>query len=134
MEQEELISLVLVADDDLINRTLAKKVLTKMGIQTDIAENGQVAYQMVQQKDYNLVLMDMQMPVMDGLEATKQIRQLAHEKYQTLPIIALTGSVFGIDLEVMYKDGLTDHFLKPYTPEGLFNKIKPYLKQQLVTD
>ncbi|MVN22092.1 PAS domain-containing hybrid sensor histidine kinase/response regulator [Mucilaginibacter arboris] len=132
-EQENGPSLVLVADDDMINRTLAKKVLSKLNIQADIAENGLVALEMAMQKDYDLILMDMQMPVMDGLEATKKIRELPEEKYQTLPIIALTGSVFGIDLEVMYKDGLTDHFLKPYTPEGLYNKIKPYLKKQLVT-
>lgn len=130
--QENLPGLVLVADDNLINRTLAKKVLSKWAIETDLAENGQQVYEMVQQKDYDLILMDLHMPVMDGLEATKKIRLLSAEKYKTLPIIALTGSVFGLDLEDLHQDGLTDHFLKPYTPEGLYNKIKFYLKKEEV--
>lgn len=128
-EPENLPAMVLVADDNLINRMLAKKVLAKWGIQTDLAENGLYAYEMVMQKDYDLILMDLHMPVMDGLEATKKIRLLPDEKYQRLPVIALTGSVFGLDLQNLYMDGLTDHLLKPYMPEILYNKIKPYLKQ-----
>jgi len=128
LEHEDWKALVLVADDNAINCKLAKKVLSKWGIQTDIAENGQQAYEMVTQKNYDLVLMDLHMPVLDGLKATKKIRVLHDEKYQILPIIALTGSVFGMDLENLQEEGLTDYFLKPYTPEGLFQKIKPYLK------
>ncbi|MGI4729612.1 MAG: response regulator, partial [Janthinobacterium lividum] len=89
------------------------------------------AFEMATAKDYDLILMDLHMPVMDGLEATKLIRQQPQEKYKTIPIIALTGSVFGLDLENLHQEGLTDHFLKPYTPEGLYTKIKPYLKQEV---
>lgn len=124
---EKLPALVLVADDNLINRTLAKKVLSKWAVQTDLAENGLQAFEMVAQKKYDLVLMDLHMPVMGGVEATRKIRSLPDEDYQNLPIIALTGSVFGLDLENLYQEGLTDHFLKPYTPEALYLKIKPYL-------
>ncbi|MGI4020323.1 MAG: response regulator [Janthinobacterium lividum] len=128
LSSENLSGSVLVADDNAINRTLAKKLFFKWKIEADFAENGMEAYEMVFQKDYDLILMDMHMPVMDGLEATQKIRLLSDEKYQTLPIIALTGSVFDMDLESLYQYGLTDYFLKPYTPEGLYNKIKPYLK------
>jgi CheY-like chemotaxis protein len=128
--EASLSAVVLVADDDAINRMLAKKLFSKWGIEADFAENGLIAYEKVLQKDYDLVLMDMHMPVLDGLEATKKIRLLADFKYHTLPIIALTGSIFGIDLESLHHDGITDYFLKPYTPEGLYNKIKPYFKEQ----
>jgi CheY-like chemotaxis protein len=128
--EAKLSAVVLVADDDTINRTLAKKLFEKWCIEADFAENGLVAYEKVLQKDYDLVLMDMHMPIMDGLEATKKIRLLADKKYQNLPIIALTGSIFGIDLESLHHDGITDYFLKPYTPEGLYNKIKSYFKEQ----
>ncbi len=126
---EPLNAYILVADDNVINLSLAKKILLKWGLQVDFAENGLEAYEMAMQKDYDLILMDLHMPIMDGLEATRKIRQQPEEKYQTIPIIALTGSVFGLDLENLHREGLTDHFLKPYAPEGLFNKIKPYLKQ-----
>ncbi|RYE36010.1 MAG: PAS domain S-box protein [Sphingobacteriaceae bacterium] len=126
---EPLAATVLVADDNRINLTLAKKILNKWGVETDVAANGMEAYEMAMVKDYDLILMDLHMPVTDGLEATKLIRKQPQEKYKTIPIIALTGSVFGLNLENLQEEGLTDHFLKPYTPEGLYNKIKPYLKQ-----
>ncbi len=125
---EALKATVLVADDNQINLTLAKKILSKWGIEADLAANGLEAYEMAMVKDYDLILMDLHMPVMDGLEATKIIRKQPQEKYKTIPIIALTGSVFGLNLENLQQEGLTDHFLKPYTPEGLYNKIKLYLK------
>lgn len=125
---ETLKANVLVADDNQINLTLAKKILSKWGIEADFAIHGLEAYEMAMVKDYDLILMDLHMPVMDGLEATKMIRKQPQGKYKTIPIIALTGSVFGLDLENLQREGLTDHFLKPYTPEGLYNKIKPYLK------
>ncbi|MGI4749896.1 MAG: PAS domain S-box protein [Janthinobacterium lividum] len=130
---EQIMANVLVADDNQINRTLAKKILAKWGMEADFAATGLEAYEMAMVKDYDLILMDLHMPVMDGLEATKLIRKQPQEKYKTIPIIALTGSVFGLDLENLHQDGLTDHFLKPYTPEGLYNKIKPYLKQEAAT-
>ncbi|RYE28264.1 MAG: response regulator [Sphingobacteriaceae bacterium] len=125
---ENVSGFVLIADDNAINRVLAKKLFLKWEINADFVENGQLAYEMVILKNYDLILMDMHMPVLDGLEATQKIRLLPENKYQTLPIIALTGSVFEMDLENLYQYGLTDYFLKPYTPEGLYNKIKPYLK------
>ncbi len=125
---EPIVATVLVADDNQINRMLAKKILVKWGITADFAATGLEAYEMAMLKDYDLILMDLHMPVMDGLEATRLIRKQPAEKYKTIPIIALTGSVFGLDLQNLHQDGLTDHFLKPYTPEGLYNKIKPYLQ------
>ena len=122
------LGLVLVVDDNAINCKLAKKLFFKWGIEADCVENGLEAYKIVMQKDYDLVLMDLHMPVMDGFMATRKIRLLPDEKYQQLPIIALTGSVFGLDLENLKDEGLTDYFLKPYTPDGLLEKIKPYLK------
>ncbi len=128
LSSKNLSGFVLLADDNAINRTLAKKLFCKWNIEADFAENGLAAYEMASRKDYDLILMDMHMPVMDGLEATHKIRLLPDRKYQMLPIIALTGSVFELDLENLHQYGLTDYFLKPYTPEGLYNIIKPYLK------
>lgn len=128
---EPIMASILVADDNQINRVLAKKILNKWGMEADFATTGLEAFEMATAKDYDLILMDLHMPVMDGLEATKLIRQQPQEKYKTIPIIALTGSVFGLDLENLHQEGLTDHFLKPYTPEGLYTKIKPYLKQEV---
>ena len=118
---------ILVADDNAINCKLAKKILNKWGIEADCAENGLEAYKLVTHIHYDLVLMDLHMPIMDGLMATRKIRLLPDERYQKLPIIALTGSVFGIDLNNLKDEGLTDYFLKPYTPDGLFQKLKLYL-------
>lgn len=116
---------ILLVEDNKINQKVATNFLSKWGVQTDIADNGKIAVDMVQRKSYDVILMDLQMPVMNGIEATKVIRQLGGD-YAYLPILALTASAV---LEI--KDqatiaGLNDFITKPFKPTTLYDKISEY--------
>ena len=124
----QLAASVLVVDDNEINRLLASKVLTKWGVEVDFAENGKIALDKVQQTSYDLILMDVHMPVMDGIEATKAIRNLGSEYYQSLPIIALTASVFAMELDMIEECGMNDYVMKPFVPNDLYQKISTFLR------
>lgn len=123
----QLSASVLVVDDNEINRLLASKVISKWGIDVDFAENGKIALDKVQESKYDLILMDMHMPVMDGIQATKAIRSLGGP-YRTLPIIALTASLFAHELETISESGMNGYVMKPFVPNDLYNKIKSFLK------
>nr|WP_255494221.1 PAS domain-containing hybrid sensor histidine kinase/response regulator [Hufsiella ginkgonis] len=118
---------VLVVDDNDINRLLARKVLAKWGIEADVAENGRVAIEKIRAKHYDLVLMDIQMPEMDGFEAVRRIRMLEDKYYRELPIIALTASVLSSDLQDILLAGMNDYVQKPFAPTDLYQKIEKYL-------
>ena len=87
----------------------------------DLAENGEVALRMIGDNDYDLVLMDMQMPVMDGIEATRIIR--ANPRYESLPIIAMTANAMASDRELCLEAGMNDHIAKPIDPDQLFGVL-----------
>ncbi len=108
---------VLVAEDNRINQKLIAVVLQKLGIKADIVENGQQAVEQIQQKKYDVILMDCQMPVLDGYEATKQIR--AMPEYALLPIIALTADVDTRSKERAIAVGFNKHLSKPIDMEAL---------------
>lgn len=114
---------ILLVDDNKINVLLVKQFFKLWNIESDMAENGLIAVEKVKQKDYDLVLMDLQMPIMDGYEATRAIRKLKGNKYQALPIIALTASAVGDVKAEVLKSGMNDYISKPFNPETLFNKI-----------
>ncbi|NEU10226.1 PAS domain S-box protein [Flavihumibacter sp. R14] len=120
-------STILVVDDNYINRLLAGKVLGKWGIKVDFAENGQVALEQVQKVPYDMILMDLQMPVMDGLEATRAIRKLSGDYYRKLPIIALTASIVSKEKMKIFECGMNDFVMKPFIPAALYEKIRSYL-------
>lgn len=117
---------VLVVDDNEINRILAGKVISKWGIKVDFAENGKIALEKVQQANYDLILMDLHMPVMDGMQAAKAIRNLGGD-FRSLPIIALTASMFAHELETISECGMNGYVMKPFVPVDLYNKIKTFL-------
>ncbi|MBA0884864.1 PAS domain-containing hybrid sensor histidine kinase/response regulator [Flavobacterium undicola] len=119
---------ILIVDDNKINVLLVKQFFKLWNIESDKAENGLIAVEKVKQKDYDLVLMDLQMPVMDGYDATRAIRKLKGNKYQALPIIALTASAVGDVKADVLKSGMNDYISKPFNPETLFNKIDFYTK------
>ncbi len=123
---------VLLAEDNKINQVVAGKFLSKWGIEMDIAENGEEAFQMVQNKSYNLVLMDLQMPVLDGFEATKKIRNLGG-KYSNIPIIALTASAVLEIHEEAIGAGMDDFITKPFDPKLLNSKIHAYAQMNVST-
>ena len=113
---------VLLVEDNDINRLYASSILKIWDCKIDIAENGYVAVEKIKNEDYDIVLMDIQMPVMDGFEATKAIRATAAPKNQ-VPIIALTANATRKDIEQCLASGMNDCIPKPFTPEDLYNKL-----------
>ena len=116
---------VLIVEDNAINVLVAGQFLKKWDVSYDVAENGEIAVEKVQNNDSTMVLMDLQMPVMDGYEATKTIRSLGG-KMKTLPIIAITASVMMQVREEVMKAGMNDYISKPFNPNEFYNKIKRY--------
>ncbi|WP_246474446.1 response regulator [Arenibacter arenosicollis] len=114
---------ILLVEDNLINVMVAKQILEKANLVVDVAYNGQNAVDMVQENNFDTVLMDIQMPVMDGYTASREIRKFN----STLPILALSASVF---LEVKNKilqSGMNGFIFKPFDPENLLNRIEEVL-------
>ncbi len=117
---------VLLVEDNDINRLYAKSILKNWQCQIDVAENGLVAIEKVKNNFYDVVLMDVQMPVMDGYEATKAMRAM-HQSAR-VPIIALTANATHSDVEKCLAAGMNDYLPKPFTPEDLYNKLFKDLK------
>jgi PAS domain S-box-containing protein len=117
---------VLVVEDIALNQLLMKTLLDDFGFEHDIAANGKIAINMLQEKSYDIVLMDLQMPEMNGYEAAKYIRFIL--KYQ-VPIIALTADVTTADLERCKAMGMNDYISKPVDEKLLYNKIVELLKK-----
>ncbi|RUO26121.1 hybrid sensor histidine kinase/response regulator [Aliidiomarina minuta] len=112
---------LLVVEDNEINQHVAREMLSGHGFEVDIAEHGEVALQMVQKKAYALVLMDIQMPVMDGYRAAESIRQLY--SYQQLPIVAMTANAMSGDAEKSLAAGMQGHIPKPIDEDALLGQI-----------
>jgi len=117
---------ILITDDNPVNVLVVKRFLQQWQAEYDIAENGQIALEKVQANNYDLVLMDLKMPVMDGYEATIAIRKLAGDKYKNLPVIALTASALAETRDEMLESGMNDYVSKPFNPDELFARIKEY--------
>jgi len=123
--------LLLVEDND-INREFAVELLRGEGIEVDEAANGLEAVERVQRQHYDAVLMDIQMPVMDGLEATRRIRALAQqpggERFAALPIIAMTALAMVSDAQASQQAGMNDHVTKPIAPEHLLATLAKWVR------
>ena len=120
---------VLVVEDMQLNQLLMKTLLDDFGFECDIAENGQIAVEKIADKNYDVILMDIQMPVMNGLEATEFIR---NNLKSNVPIIALTADVTTIDLEKCKKIGMNDYISKPVDERLLYSKIVGILKKPAI--
>ncbi len=118
---------VLLVEDNDINRLYAKSILQTWKCSTDIAENGLIAIEKLKSNSYDVILMDVQMPVMDGYEATKAIRMMPHPVGST-PIVALTANATKIDVEKCLVAGMNDYLSKPFTPEDLYQMLFEKLK------
>jgi signal transduction histidine kinase len=114
---------VLIAEDNPVNVMLMKKLFSKWNIVPTFAENGERAVELVQYGNFNIVLMDLQMPVMNGFDAAIEIRKMADPKKSTIPIIALTASALFDIKEKVYDSGMNDYVSKPFKPEELKEKI-----------
>ncbi len=119
-------TVVLVAEDNAVNQLLIKKVLDKAGCKADIASNGIEALAFLRSKRYDIVLMDIQMPGMDGYEATCQIRREFPEPVSHIPIIAMTAHAFGSDVTRCMSAGMNDYISKPFKAVDLYEKIMKY--------
>ena len=118
---------VLLVEDNEINQEVALGQLEDVEATVDVAENGEVAVNMVRSNDYDIVLMDMQMPVMDGIEATRIIR--ADSRFDRLPIVAMTANAMAVDRERCLEAGMNDHIPKPIDPDQLFGALSRWIGQ-----
>jgi len=116
---------LLVVEDNEINLELVVALLEGQAIEVQTAENGEQALALLQQQAFDLVLMDCQMPVMDGYEATRQIRK--QDKFKKLPIVALTANALKGDREMVLEAGMNDHIAKPIDPQIMFTTMAKWL-------
>lgn len=120
---------VLVAEDILLNQLLMKTLLDDYGFERDVAENGKIAIEKLQANSFDIILMDLQMPEMNGFEATEYIR---NEMNSNIPIIALTADVTTVDLAKCRAVGMNDYIAKPVDEKLLYNKIVGLVKKPLI--
>jgi two-component system sensor histidine kinase/response regulator len=116
---------VLLVEDNELNQQVALELLGAAGVQVAVAANGEQGVRCVEEMAYDLVLMDLQMPVMDGLEATRRIR--AQPNFRTLPILAMTANAMAGDRERSLAVGMNDHITKPIDPDELFDVLLRWL-------
>lgn len=117
---------ILLVEDNKVNQTIASAMIKSFGLDMDLAENGKQALEMIENSEYKLVLMDIQMPVMDGVTATTEIRK-SHDK-DSLPIIALTANVTAEEVESYLSIGMNSHLGKPYDKSAMANALQVYLE------
>lgn len=119
---------MLVVDDNEINILVASKFMKTWGLDVDSATSGREAYDKVLRNSYDLILMDLQMPEMDGYEASLLIRSLPEERYRHIPIIALTADVMPEVKEKAISAGMNDYISKPFNPRELYGKLAQHLR------
>ena len=124
---------VLLVEDNELNMEIAQIVLTKAGMVVDTAENGQVAVTKASAKRYDVILMDIQMPVMNGYEATRAIRQFENKELAQVPIIAMTANAFQEDKQRALNEGMDGHVAKPLNVEMLLQVMQEALSSKRIS-
>ncbi len=117
---------ILLAEDNEINQEVAREILEQAGLIVEIADDGKEAVEKVHSMAFDVVLMDIQMPVMDGFEATTEIRK--ENRFKNLPIIAMTAHAMAGDREKSLEGGMNDHVTKPIDPDQLFSTLVKWIK------
>jgi len=119
---------ILIVDDYTVNRRIVKGMLKKLGVDADEAEDGSTALEMVDQNVYSAIFMDVHMPGMGGLEATRRIREHDDESKRNVPIIAITASVLDRDIKECKQAGMDGFIAKPFTYDELYSSFKEFIK------
>lgn len=122
---------ILIVDDNEINRMVAEEMLKPLQLQMDTASDGRQALEMIQQKSYDLVLMDHLMPVMNGVEAVEALRKLDGAYYQKLPVIALTGNTGKDQQEEYLRAGMNDYLSKPIDMADIYRKVQKWIPDKI---
>lgn len=120
---------VLLVEDNVLNQQVASEIMSQKGLNVDVAENGKNALSALDKKKYDIVLMDIQMPVLDGYQSTVEIRK--NKKYEHLPVIAMTAHTFKSTVDACFKAGMNDYISKPIEPEKLFKLLIKWLKPRV---
>ncbi|HEX2969295.1 MAG TPA: PAS domain S-box protein [Bacteroidales bacterium] len=115
---------ILVAEDNKVNFFVANKFLVSWGVIVTHAENGKIALDLLKKEKFDLILMDLHMPVMDGIEATRIIRNSTDESLKNIPIVALTAAIMSESHDKIENLNINDYVLKPFKPHDLFDRIK----------
>lgn len=121
----------LVVEDNELNLEIVTEVLRERGLVVTGVENGQIAVELFSNSPpgtFDVILMDMHMPVMDGVEATKRIRAMEHADAQSIPILALTANDFEEDIRQTREAGMNDHLTKPFDMDKIFGALAAYAK------
>lgn len=121
---------ILLAEDNELNREIAVEILNAYGFEVDTAENGAIAVEKVctaAPGQYDLVLMDVQMPIMDGYTATRRIRELENPALAGIPILAMTANAFDEDRQNAEKAGMNGHLSKPFDMQQLLTMLREKL-------
>ncbi len=122
---------VLLAEDNIVNQEVTRNQLKLMGCSVQIANNGEEAIKATQQQDFDLILMDCHMPIVDGYTATRQIRNIEQEEEKAqVPIIALTADVAILNQEMCIKSGMNDYMTKPIAIKELKKTLRVWLKKK----
>ena len=119
---------ILVVEDDPVNQEVVRSLLEDVGPRVDCATDGAMAVEMVRSLGYDLILMDMQMPVMDGLEASRLIRRIPGNA--AVPILAFTANAYSEDRARCFSAGMNDVVTKPILPEALFAALYRWLNRR----
>jgi len=119
---------ILVAEDNIVNQRLVKELLLRKNYSVTIVENGLKIFDILEQSNYDIILMDIQMPVMDGLEATAIIREIEKGTGKHIPIIGITAYAVKADKEKCLSAGMDDYLAKPFIKEEFYNIIDKYIK------
>jgi CheY-like chemotaxis protein len=120
---------LLLVEDNKINVKLAENVFKKWGanLKYEVATNGKEAIELIEKNDYDAVLMDLQMPIMDGFEATKYVREKLEKPKNKIPIIALTADVMLSEKTKAFEAGIDDYITKPFDANKLFGSISKFV-------
>lgn len=120
---------VLIAEDSSVIQKLTKKILENQNYKITPAKNGTQVIEMLNHEDFDIILMDINMPVMNGIECAEKIRGLSDKKKASIPIIAITGNAMNLTMEDFNKSGINDYLQKPINFDRLVSLVNQYTKK-----